>query len=242
MIQQTQPPPCPRYSVVIPTRRLESDLADSIHQAFGGRYDTQVIVVEPDDGPPVDPDIGLPPNAQRCHAPRGRGTQCNAGARRARGAILVFLHDDTQLPADAWARIEAAFTDPQVGVACFRLRFDRRHALLRIYAFFSRFDSVWTTFGDQGIVVRQTTFEALGGFPDWPLFEDVELTRRARRARCLVKLASSVTTAATRFERNGILLQQWHNAVSLVRFLRGASPWALAQVYEKDGRSPPERD
>jgi len=91
---------------------------------------------------------------------------------------------------------------------------------------------VLTTFGDQGLVIRRSVFDDLGGFPDWPLFEDVELARHLRQRSRLVKLPATVTTSAVRFERNGMLRQQMLNVTLLARFLLGARPEELAARYE----------
>jgi len=169
---------------------------------------------------------------QRLSAPRGRGSQCNAGAERATGELLLFLHDDTELPRQAPAVVAAAFVDPKTQVGCFRLDFDHAHWLLASYAFFSRFESALTSFGDQGILIRRSFFDAIGGFPNWSLFEDVELLARARRRTRIKKLPARVTTSAVRFLENGILRQQLLNAWLMLRFSLGASPESLRRRYE----------
>lgn len=232
----------PWLSIIIPTRRLGESLARYIDQALAQWPNTEIVVVEPDDlePEPLKAAFATLP-IQRLPGPRGRGTQGNAGARCAQGELLMFLHDDTQLPAEAPEVLAQAFGEPRIEAACFRLRFDRSHWLLAVYAFFSRIESVWTTFGDQALVMRREVFIQLGGFPDWPLFEDVELTRRLRRRGGLVKLPSTVTTAATRYNQRGIVRQQWRNALLLSRFLLGGSPWKLAAIYEAQPRAP-DRD
>ncbi len=172
------------------------------------------------------------PAVQRLRALRGRGSQCNAGAARASGSLLLFLHDDTALPAEAPAVVENAFADPAISVACFRLRFDHPDWMLTTYAFFSRFESALTSFGDQGILVRRSFFAAIGGFPDWPLFEDVDLLSRARRRTRIKKLPVAVTTSAVRFLENGVLRQQLLNAGLMLRYSLGASPESLHRRYE----------
>ncbi|MGB5737252.1 MAG: glycosyltransferase family 2 protein [Thiohalocapsa sp.] len=231
----------PKLSIIIPTRRLHAALAARIRSRLAPLPDVEVLIVEPDDiaspppaiaGSPAT-ELALPAASTRMlRATRGRGTQCNAGARAASGELLLFLHDDTELPPDALTCIGSVFEDPRVGAACFRLRFDHDHWLLGLYAACSRFESVLTTFGDQGLMFRRDLFDELGGFPDWPLFEDVELARRARRRSGIVKLPATVTTSAIRFERNGILRQQLLNAELLARFLLGARPEDLATRYE----------
>ena len=181
-----------------------------------------------------DVDATVTSGIQRLRAPRGRGTQCNAGAARATGPLLLFLHDDTALPVEAPDVVSNAFADPRTQIACFRLRFDHAHWLLSTYAFCSRFDSSLTSFGDQGILIRRSFFAAIGGFPDWPLFEDVDLLSRARlrTRRRIKKLPAVVTTSAVRFLENGLLRQQLLNAELMLRFSLGASPEALRRRYE----------
>ncbi|NBC48920.1 MAG: glycosyltransferase [Gammaproteobacteria bacterium] len=165
--------------------------------------------------------------------PRGRGTQCNAGAKRATGELLLFLHDDTQLPDAAGSIIARAFESGETEIACFQLAFDSPHPLLRFYASFSAIDSFLTSFGDQGILIRRELFDRLGGFPDWPLFEDVELLRRARRQTRVRKLPAAVTTSAVRFIDRGIVRQQLLNAELMLRFAFGADPESLRRRYER---------
>ncbi|MCF7991109.1 MAG: glycosyltransferase family 2 protein [Thiohalocapsa sp.] len=241
----------PTLSIVIPTRHFSARLQRLIGDTLRIVPAAEVIVVEPRSASsPADARIAAlqstaaagPVRIRRLWAPAGRGPQCNAGAAAAAGELLLFLHDDTRLPIDARALICRTFRDPAIGAATFRLRFDTDHPLLRLYGYFSRFESVLTTFGDQGIVVRRHVLQALGGFPDWPLFEDVELTRRLRRHTKLVKLPAAVTTSAVRFRRNGMLRQQLLNGWLLALFLTGTPAQQLATRYEREpGRDRAQR-
>jgi rSAM/selenodomain-associated transferase 2 len=173
-------------------------------------------------------------------APRGRGSQCGVGANATDAEWMLFLHADTVLPVNTAGVVEAFIRDRDARIATFRLRFDRGGWLLRASAWFTRFDTVFTRFGDQGILVRRDFYRALGGFPEWPLFEDVELLRRARRLTRIVSLPDCVTTSARRFERHGAWRQQGLNARLLLRFLAGTSPFVLAQRYDQ-ARSQPAK-
>ncbi len=165
---------------------------------------------------------------------RGRGIQCRAGAAHARADWLLFLHADTLLPPDA-GRIVADFADDSAHqIATFGVCFEgcRPQTLL---ARLARFDSVFTRFGDQGILVRRSFYQEIGGFPPWPLFEDVALLQQARKRTRIHWLPATVITSSRRFRRRGLLRQNFLNAGLLLRYLAGASPFALAARYRGKG-------
>jgi len=135
-------------------------------------------------------------------ARRGRGPQMNAGAAAARGAVLLFLHADATLPPDAPAWVARALADPAVVAGAFRIRTvaDVRHPLapfLRLADLRARLARL--PYGDQALFVRRTAFDAVGGFPDQPLFEDVELARRLRRRGRIVTVPATVRVSGRRF-------------------------------------------
>ena len=166
----------------------------------------EVIVV---DGGSHDATIRLVGDAadRILEAPRGRAEQMNAGAQAASGDVLLFLHADTWLPDGATALIEGALADPAVVGGRFDVRFDSSRHLMKMIAWFmnarSRATSICT--GDQAIFVRRAAFEAVGGYPDIPLMEDIELSRRLRARGRLAALRARVTTSARKWEREGPL-------------------------------------
>jgi len=161
----------------------------------------------------------------------GRGAQCNAGAAVAAGELFVFLHGDTRLSPEADEALAEAAADPDFMCGTFRPVFDAPGTLLRVSEWMTKFDTVYTRFGDQGIVVRRGFFETIGGFPAWPLFDDVEFLRRARRRTPVRRLPAVATTSARRFRRHGVLRQQLRNGILLTRFLLGGDPHRMAEQY-----------
>ncbi|MEX1137745.1 MAG: TIGR04283 family arsenosugar biosynthesis glycosyltransferase [Bacteroidota bacterium] len=222
-----------KLSVIIPTFQEEKALPDCIRRVRLLSSGTEIIVV---DGGSTDATIDI---ARRegiivCNSPRGRGIQLNAGARHAAGDVLLFLHADTLVPLDAIAILEEYFHSENTQIGTFRLAFDAKHPLLTFYSFWTRFDSVFTSFGDQGIAMRSAFFHHIGGFPDWPLFEDVLLLQRARRRTQIHSFPSCVTTSARRFLDQGILRRQIHNGIAMMEYLLGVSPEHLASQYERE--------
>lgn len=165
-------------------------------------------------------------------SPVGRGVQMNTGAARAASDILLFLHADTRLPDGAGAMIKGALDDPSVVGGCFRLSFDEQRAPLAIYAWMSRFETGFTTFGDQAFFARAKAFRDCGAFPEWPFLEDVELRRRLKRIGRFVKLKAAVTTSARRFLAEGVVRRQAMNAAILALHGSGMSASALARWYQ----------
>jgi rSAM/selenodomain-associated transferase 2 len=224
------------FSVIIPALNEAEHIASCVrHVQELARCDGSRAEVIVADGGSQDrtAELAWEAGARVVAAPRGRGPQCNAGAAVANGAIFVFLHADTVLPEGAFFLLSGELAMPTVRAGTFRLRFDEPHWLFRIYAAFSRLDSVFTTFGDQCIVVRRELFEQVGGFPEWPLFEDVAFLQAVRRATRVRSFPSAVTTSARRFHREGVLRQSLRNGWYVLQYLMGASPQELAAKYEK---------
>jgi len=220
----------PAFSVIIPALNEADHIGACVQSVIRLDPDLEVIVA---DGGSTDntPALARAAGAQVVAAPRGRGPQLNTGASVATGDIFVFLHADTRLPAHAFRLLRYLFADPQVQVAKFRLSFDDPDWLLALAARLMWFDSLLTSYGDQCMVIRRTLFERLGGFPDWPLFEDVELFRRARAYTRVHVVPAEVVTSARRFRANGILRQLLRDFWLWLQYLIGVSPHQIARQY-----------
>jgi rSAM/selenodomain-associated transferase 2 len=220
------------FSVIIPTLNEAPNIATCVAAVRDLDPHVEIIVA---DGGSTDGTAALAAAAGALvvAAPRGRGCQCNAGAARASGDVLLFLHADTTLPPDAFVLLRDIFSDPAVRIAKFRLSFDVHDWLLDIAARLMWFDSLLTSFGDQGIVIRRDFFAELGGFPDWPLFEDVRLFELARARAEVYVVPAEVITSARRFLENGVLQQLLHDLWLWLQYLFGVSPYELSRRYER---------
>jgi len=166
-------------------------------------------------------------------APRGRAAQMNAGAARARGDLLLFLHADTVVPVGFAAAVIAACGAPDVVGGRFDVNLAPASPLLWLTAELinlrSRLSRLAT--GDQAIFVRRDVFERLGGYALIPLMEDLDFSRRLKRAGRIACLRQRVTTSARRWQQDGVvrtILLMW--SLRALYFC-GVSPARLQRMY-----------
>lgn len=169
--------------------------------------------------------------ARVLRSPPGRGRQLAEGARGARGDILWLLHADSRLlaPAECYLTLLRG----QRGWGRFAVRLSPGTPLLRLVAAMMNLRSRATRIctGDQGIFVHRQALARIGGIPEQPLMEDIELSRRLRRAAGFQALALPLQTSARRWHERGVLrtvLAMWWLRL---RYWAGASPAALARDY-----------
>jgi rSAM/selenodomain-associated transferase 2 len=166
-------------------------------------------------------------------APRGRATQMNAGAEKATGDILLFLHSDTRLPSDADHVLLSGLERSGRTWGRFDVQVDSKKPLLRTVARMmnlrSRLTGIAT--GDQAIFVNRDAFRQVGGFPPIELMEDIALSKLLKRVGPPLCLRERVVTSARRWEKRGVIstiLLMWRLRLA---YYFGADPKELAQLY-----------
>jgi rSAM/selenodomain-associated transferase 2 len=166
-------------------------------------------------------------------APRGRALQMNAGAEKASGDVLLFLHADTRLPTDADHLVLNGLERSGRAWGRFDVRIAGRHPLFPVIGWLmsmrSRISGIAT--GDQAIFVRRAAFNAAGGFAAIPLMEDVALCKRLKRISRPLCLRNRVITSGRRWEQHGVLrtiLLMWRLRLA---YFFGADPKHLARQY-----------
>jgi rSAM/selenodomain-associated transferase 2 len=193
----------------------------------------ELIVV---DGGSSDDTIALaePLADQIIRSSRGRSRQMNAGAKSARGEILLFLHSDSLLPrrADQWIICEMEKRGKNWGR--FDVRLSGRHFLFRIVELLMNLRSRITCIatGDQAIFVKKELFDTVGGYPDIDLMEDITMSKFLKKYGPPLCLWQKVATSSRRWERKGVvrtILLMWF--LRLVYFYK-ADPSRLARFYE----------
>ena len=220
-----------QVSVVVPTLDEAASLgrhlpavcgeADEVVVSDGGSRDDTVAVAY---------ELG----ARVIEGPEGRGGQLHRGALAARGDILLFLHADTSLPPGAFRSVREAVARGAVGGA-FLMRFqeESEKPLLRLGGRLVRLRTRWlqVPLGDQAQFATHEAYEAVGGFPDWPILEDLRFIRCLRRHGQLTIVPQVVTTSGRRFVQRGIFRTLGTNWLIWTLYGLGVSPHRLSRLY-----------
>jgi rSAM/selenodomain-associated transferase 2 len=223
----------PMLSIIIPVLNEQETIAKSLAALQPlRRLGVEVIVV---DGGSTDAtrDLARPLADSVLSASRGRASQMNAGARRAKSEHFLFLHSDTALPEQAFEQTSGALNQSGRVWGRFDVRFDSPLPILRLVAFMMNRRSRWTGIatGDQAMFVQRQAFERVGGFPEIPLMEDIALSKSLKRLSPPVCLRARVTTSGRRWEKNGALrtiLLMWRLRAA---YFLNADPSRLAERY-----------
>ena len=226
-------------SVVIPTLNAERSLAHTLAALVPAVVEgivQEAIVV---DGGSTDETRAIAEAAgtHLIEAPRGRGSQLDAGARAARSDWLLFLHADTVLDP-GWAeeaqgfikRVQSGRRDE--AAAAFRFALDDDGAMPRLIERLVgwRCRLFGLPYGDQGLLISRRLYRRLGGFRPLPLMEDVDLVRRLKR-RELVMLPSRAVTSGERYRRDGYLARSLRNLGCMLLYYLRVPPRVLARIY-----------
>lgn len=221
-----------KFSVIIPCYRDEEKLAGLLAQLQQLPRQAHEIIVVDAAGSDRCAEICARFQAQRLVSEPCRGQQLLAGAARAQGDVLWFLHADVQISPDSLAAMTKAIQHGAIG-GYFRFRFARPCAwpaliLEPAIALRCRFG---VPYGDQGIFMKRPVYLQAGGHAPWPLFEEVPLVRAARRSGQFLPLAEPVFVDSRRWQRDGWWRRTWNNRKLALRFMCGAAPRELASRY-----------
>lgn len=164
---------------------------------------------------------------------KGRGVQLNRGARWAQDCTwLLFLHADSSLTGTWQKAIAAHIKNHPNRAGYFDFRFDSSNPSARLLEGLVRLRcTVFALpYGDQGLLISRDLYDQVGGYPDFPLFEDVALIRKLGKSR-LRRLGIPLITSAAKYETDGFFRRGWRNFRLLRRYLKGETPETLAKTY-----------
>jgi rSAM/selenodomain-associated transferase 2 len=164
---------------------------------------------------------------------KGRALQMNAGAQIAQGEWLFFLHIDS-IPPDQFDSSITSLQNTESG--CFQLAFDWDHRFLKFFAFFTRYYWPLARGGDQGLFVRRDAFNALNGFREIPIMEDVDICRHLMKRNTFVILPQKIITSARKYREQGVYrLQLIFGWITFLYWL-GVEEDTLKKIYDKNIR------
>lgn len=243
---ERSPEPRPSLSVVVPTLDEAECLPALLGDLRGvGATHVELEVVVADGGSADGtPGIARALGARVVRAPAGRGRQLRAGADAARGAWLFFVHADCRLDRAAIEALRDFLRRAgDAEFAHFRFRLDGDRWIHRFIEFGQGLRERWLglVYGDQGLVVSRALHDRVGGFPDWPLMEDVEMIRRLEREGRRVALDATLLTSARRYDEEGGLRRWTRNVALMSAYRLGVPPRSLARWYRPRPARRPRR-
>ncbi len=215
-------------SVIIPAFNEAAELPATLAALRAQDVAHEVIVVDAgstDSTALIASEAGV---AVIASARRQRAAQMNLGAATVRGDLLLFVHADTRLAPAAMAGISEALCDPRVVGGGFARRYETPSPFLRATCALAevRTRLCGWFLGDQAIFARRTVFNALGGFREWDIFEDLDFSRCLARSGRVVTLRPPVISAARRFTARGAVRTTWRDLALTARYLTGRLPVA----------------
>jgi hypothetical protein len=218
-------------SIIIPTLN-EAECIGQTLSGLVGQPGVEVIVV---DGGSQDRTVAVATTAgaRVIRAPLGRGSQQNAGARAAQGQVLLFLHADTKLPEGFAAHIRETLAQPGIVAGAFRFAIGAEGWRFRVLEHCANWRAGWLglPYGDQALFLPAARFQAMGGFREVALLEDLELVLRLRKMGHLALLASPALTSPRRWQRLGIVRTTVVNQLILLGFFCRLNPGRLTRWY-----------
>lgn len=221
-------------SVVIPVLNERVGLPETVRQVQACLPGAEIVVADGGSRDGTREWILERPMLRLADPARGRGPQMNAGAAAASGDVLLFLHADCLLPENAGLAVEEALADPHAAGGAFQVRFPAGcfpalHRLARLINFRSRLVSEAT--GDQAIFVRRAAFEAAGGFPNWPLFEDMAFVSCIKSRGRFRIVPALVTISPRRWQAHGVWRASLLMCLLYVGYKAGVAPKTLKRWF-----------
>lgn len=221
----------PYLSIIVPTLNEAEYIDLTLKKALD--KEAEVIVV--DGGSRDDTKKRAEKGGARvASSPPGRAVQLNTGADMAKGHVLLFLHADTRPPDRFVKYIFMTLMNQGTIAGAFRFKTDLDRPLMKATEYMTNMRSriFNLPYGDQGLFLSKNVFDAVGGFPDVPVAEDLYFVRRlAKHGRIRIAPVPAVTSAR-RWRQKGFVYTTVINSIILMGCLFGVSPERLAPLYK----------
>jgi len=224
----------PLISVIIPTLNEAPSLGKTLEHVRVA-FRAEAIVV---DGGSTDATQAVAEQTGAIWAStiKGRGAQLNHGASIANGSILLFLHADTRLPNGWEWMVRRALEDQETLAGAFHFKTDLTFPGHKLLEYLTNFRSIYLKlpYGDQGLFLKQSTFQRLEGFPEIPIMEDYAFIQKLRSIGRVITLPEAAIASARRWNDHGLLNVTCINALMVIGYRVGIAPGKLAQFYRSE--------
>ena len=223
-----------KISIIIPTYN-EADGIQELLRYLKKHADSTVAEMLVVDGQSTDVTIEKV-KATGCNyvisPEKGRGAQMNIGADRTTGDILYFIHADS-FPPKSFASDILKAVNKRAQSGCYRTAFDSDSWLLKINAWFTRFDRLMYRGGDQTLFITREVFEAMDGFKNYAIMEDFEMIQRLRKRDTFQIIPKSTVVSARKYEQNSYLKINFINLIIFWMFVLGVSQETMVHAYQQ---------
>lgn len=222
-----------KISIIIPVYNEEENIQKLLPRLIDatGSISREIIVV---DGGSTDrtAERATSLGATVLRSPKkGRAHQMNHGYENSTGDLLYFVHADTLPPLSFVEDIRAALAEGYP-LGCYRFEFDSPRKLLKVNAYFTRFDKMWCRGGDQTLYVTRSLFKELKGYcTKHYIMEEYDFIARARKENTFKIMPKSVLVSARKYENNGYLKVQVANLVVFNMYRLGVSQEKMMKFY-----------
>lgn len=224
-----------RISIIIPTCNEAACIGKLVVylQKHGGEYVIEIIIC---DGGSTDETVAIAQQAgvTAFVSPQiGRAAQMNFGVTKATGDILYFIHADCFPPqnfaADIIAAVENGFSFGR-----YRSKYNSSNFMLRINAWFTRFNWFICYGGDQTLFITRKLFEHSGGFKsDLLIMEEYEFCERLMKLGRYKIFSSAALISARKYQGRSWLKVQLANRKVVQLYKIAASQKEIVKTYKQ---------
>lgn len=221
-------------SIIIPTYNEEDNISKLIHHLQKSIHKNVEIIVS--DGGSTDgtKNIVETLGVKFYTSPqKGRAHQLNFGASKSVGDVFYFLHADTLPPTSFVKDIQEAL-DEGYSIGCYRFQFDSDKTLLKVNAYFTRFDRLMCRGGDQSLFITKDLFTALNGYcENHKIMEDYDIIIRARKTEKFKIIPKNVIVSARKYDYNSYFKVNIANLIAFSMYFAKVKHDTILNIYRK---------
>lgn len=224
-----------RVSIIIPTYNEAENMEAIIPYLFSIQQKSVVEIIVSDAGSTDNTvEIAKKNGVVTLISPiKGRAGQMNYATKFATGDILYFVHADSRPPLSFYTDIKAALAKGY-NCGCYRSQFDSKSILLKVNAFFTRFDVLFCRGGDQTIFVTKELFEKVGPYKNEMLImEDYDFLARIRKQGKFKLFNKATVFSARKYDENSWLSVQKANLAIVRMYKKGNSQKDMLDTYKR---------